>query len=163
MSKRRLALFFDGANHSEALSRAKVSMDYGKFLENLSHTYDVVSARYYSGVSDDPKYKSVRDFLGSISKKGYVLVTKPVQTFPDGSSKANVDIEIAVDMVTMAPRLDKVLLFSGDGDFTYAVDTVQRMGLTVSVVSHKPFASVELRNQCNEFIEVAKLTELYNY
>jgi uncharacterized LabA/DUF88 family protein len=138
-------------------------MDYQNFLENLSKTYDVVSARYYSGVSDDPKHKNVRDFLGSISKKGYVIITKPVQVFPDGSVKANVDIEIAVDMMTMAPRLDKVMLFSGDGDFTYAVDTLQRMGITVVVVSHKPFASLELRNQCNEFIEVGKLTEAYNY
>jgi uncharacterized LabA/DUF88 family protein len=161
--KRRLALFFDGANHSEALKRAKVSLNYEKFLENLNLTYDVVSARYYSGISDDPQYKNVRDFLGSLSKKGYVLITKPVHKYPDESVKANMDIEIAVDMVTMSPRLDKVMLFSGDGDFTYAVDTIQRIGVSVTVVSHKPYASVELRNQSNEFYELAKLAEDYNY
>lgn len=161
--KERVALFFDGANHSEALNRAEVSMDFGSFLHNLKKTYTVVSARYYSGVSDKDQYKGVRDFIGALATKGYTPITKPIREFPDGTIKGNVDMEIAVDMLTMAPRLDRVMLFSGDGDFKYLVDTIQRMGIHVTVCSHKPSAAVELRDQANEFLELKELTKTHNY
>jgi len=158
--KLRLALFFDGANHSAALQKAKVRMEYPSLIESLNEKFFVVSARYYTGISDDDEHRGVRDFLGSLSKSGFVIVKKPVRHFPDGKIKGNVDIEIAVDMLQMAPRLDRVVLFSGDGDFTYLVDAVQRMGVHVTVCSHKPLASIELRDQCNEFLEIK---EIMNY
>lgn len=161
--KKRLALFFDGANHNEALTKSHVTLDYGKLMENLQRTYDVVSARYYTGLPEKENGKGLRDFLGAISNKGYVIITKPIRKFSDGTTKANVDIEIAVDMVTMAPKLDQVILFSGDGDFAYAVDTIQRAGVKVSVVSHKLFAALELRTQANEFVELADLAKTYNW
>lgn len=161
--KPRMALFFDGANHSEALSKAQVSMNYKSLLKNLSQTYFVTAARYYSGISDDPKHEGVRSFLGSLAKHGYILVTKPIRKFADGSVKGNVDVEIAVDMMSMSAHLDRVVLFSGDGDFVYLVDAMQRMGIYVTVCSHKPFASSDLRDKCNEFLEVADLTKTHNW
>lgn len=161
MFKERMALFFDGANHSEALSKAHVRLDYRGLIQGLEKNYRVVSARYYSGISDDEKYKGVRDFLGSLAKTPIVLVTKPVRTQADGSIKGNVDIEIVVDMMTMAPRLDRIVLFSGDGDYVYAIDTLQRMGVFVTVCSHKDFASHDLRDQANEFLEVSDLAKAF--
>lgn len=161
--KPRMALFFDGANHTEALSKAQVSMNYKRLLQNLNQSYFVTAARYYSGISDDPRHQGVKMFLGSLAKGGYTLVTKPVRVFEDGSIKGNVDVEIAVDMVSMSAHLDRVVLFSGDGDFTYLVDAMQRIGIFVTVCSHKPFASSELRDKCNEFLEVAELTKTHNW
>lgn len=163
MSKLRMGLFFDGANHTAAMTAAGVQMEYPKLLQNLNNTFWVVSARYYSGISEDPEYKGVRDFLGSLPKYGYVLVTKPTRKHPDGKIKGNLDTEIVVDMMTMASRLDRIVLFSGDGDFTYAVDTLQRMGIFVTVCSHKQFASMELRDQANEFLELRELVKTHNY
>lgn len=157
----RLGIFIDGPNHSEALGKAGLSMNYGSFLTKLRREFDLVSARYYSGISDSVDHAGVREFLSVLSKNGYVPVTKPVGRHPDGSIKANLDVELAVDMVTMAPRLDKVMLFSGDGDFTYAVDTVQRLGIHVTVCSHKPFLSAELRRQCDEFLDLKNVLGKY--
>lgn len=162
MSLERLAVFIDGANHSEALRKSKLSMDYGNFVKGLRKSFRLVSARYYSGVSQRDEHKNVRDLLGSVSKSGWSLITKPVREFPDGKVKANMDIEIAVDILTMAPRLDHVMLFSGDGDFRYLVDTVQRMGVTVTVCSHKPTAAIGLRDQSNEFLELRDLIDWYD-
>lgn len=155
--KEKMALFFDGANHSKALMESNINMDYKKFLRGLNRTYSVVSARYYSGISEEPEYQTVRDFLNGLAKNGYVLVTKPIRRYPDGTIKGNVDIEIAVDMLMMAPRIDKVMLFSGDGDFTYLVDTIQRMGVYVIVCGHKHLTATDLRAQCNEFIDLRSL------
>lgn len=159
MSKQRMALFFDGANHSEALKQANVNLDYGKLLREMNKSYWVVASRYYSGLSESPEHKGVVDFLGSLASRGFTLVTKPVRVYPDGKHKANLDVEIAVDIMSMAPRLDHVVLFSGDGDFRYLVDAVQRQGVFVTVCSHKPFCSTVLRDQCNEFLELEQLVQ----
>ena len=77
--------------------------------------------------------------------------------------RGNVDIELAVDMLTLAPHLDTVILISGDGDFTYLVEAVQRLGCRVIVLSHQ--SGMEggiadtLRRQADEFIDVAHIAD----
>lgn len=150
----RLGVFFDAPNHSMALDASGMKMNYIGFLSKIRRKHDLVQARYYTGISSDPNHQKVRDFIETLSKHGYVIVSKPVLIMPDGRIKANLDVEIAVDMITMSPRLDKIMLFSGDGDFTYAVDTLQRSGLHVTIVSHKPMVSSNLRFQADEFLEL---------
>src|SRR3546814_10745842 len=76
--------------------------------------------------------------------------------------KGNMDIELAIDVMEMAPHLDHVVLFSGDGDFRRLVDAVQRKGLRVSVVSttttQPPMVADELRRQADSFIELQDLS-----
>lgn len=158
----RVGIFIDGANLSEALHSSKLKINYASFLAKLRREFDIVSARYYSGVSSLPEHENVVELISVLSKHGYVPITKPVKVFPDGSVKANLDVELACDMVTMAPRLDKIILFSGDGDFTYAVSIVQRMGVYVSVCSTLSCLSAELRRQADEVLDLNKLIRKYN-
>jgi uncharacterized LabA/DUF88 family protein len=71
------------------------------------------------------------------------------------------DIELAIDMLEMAERLDHVVLFSGDGDFRRLVEAVQRRGVRVTVVStirtSPPMVADELRRQADSFIELKDL------
>jgi hypothetical protein len=64
------------------------------------------------------------------------MVTKPTKEFTDSMGrrklKGNMDIELAIDVLEMAPHLDHVVLFSGDGDFRRLVEAVQRKGVRVS-------------------------------
>lgn len=159
MEKRlvRMGIFFDAPNHVMALDTIGQRMNYISYISKMRREFDIVSARYYTGLSDLEQHKEVRAFIEVLAKGGYTLVSKPIKIMPDGRIKANLDVEIVVDMITMAPRLDKVMLFSGDGDFTYAVDTLQRWGLHVTVCSHKPMISSDLRYQADEFLELADL------
>ena len=74
------------------------------------------------------------------------------------------DVELAVDMLELADRLDHVVLFSGDGDFRRLVEAVQRKGVRVTVVStvksQPPMASDDLRRQADAFVDLADLSEL---
>jgi uncharacterized LabA/DUF88 family protein len=71
------------------------------------------------------------------------------------------DIELAIEMLELAPHLDHIYLFSGDGDFRPLVEAVQRKGVKVSVVStintNPPMVADDLRRQCDEFVELASL------
>jgi uncharacterized LabA/DUF88 family protein len=93
------------------------------------------------------------------------MVTKPTKEFTDSMGrrriKGNMDIELAIDMLDMAPHLDHAVLFSGDGDFRRLVEAVQRRGVRVSVVStirsSPPMVSDDLRRQADSFIELQEL------
>ena len=97
------------------------------------------------------------------------MVTKPVKRFTDAQghtrTKGNMDIEIAVDMLELAPRIDHAILFSGDGDFRRLVQAVQAKGMRVTVVStlksQPPMIADELRRQADDFIELADLLQDY--
>jgi len=75
--------------------------------------------------------------------------------------KGSMDIEVAVDMLELAPRLDHAILFSGDSDFRRLVEAVQRKGVRVSVVSSirtsPPMVADELRRQADQFLELADI------
>jgi uncharacterized LabA/DUF88 family protein len=93
------------------------------------------------------------------------VVTKPAkeQADPTGRRriKGNMDIELAVDMMELAPHLDHAVLISGDGDFRRVVEAVQRQGVKVTVVStmesQPPMIADELRRQADGFLELADI------
>lgn len=95
------------------------------------------------------------------------LVTKSAKEFIDGQVrrriKGNMDVEIAVDAIEVAPHVDHVVLFSGDGDFRPLVESLQRQDVRVSVVStirsHPPMIATELRRQADNFIELDELRD----
>ena len=71
------------------------------------------------------------------------------------------DIELAVDAMEIAPHIDLMVLFSGDGDFRSLVEAMQRRGVRVVVVStvstQPPMIAQELRRQADEFIDIISL------
>ena len=100
-----------------------------------------------------------------LAYNGYALVTKAAREFVDAAGrrrvKGNMDVELAVDMMEMASKLDHAVLFSGDSDFRRLVEAVQRQGVRVSVVSTvrstPPMIGDELRRQADQFLDLADL------
>ena len=71
------------------------------------------------------------------------------------------DIELAVNAMEIAPSVDHIVLFSGDGDFRSLVEAIQRKGVRVTVVStistQPPMVADELRRQCDIFLDIVEL------
>ena len=96
---------------------------------------------------------------------GYSVVTKATKEFVDQTGrrkvKGNMDIELAVDAMELAPHIDHMVLFSGDGDFRSLVEAVQRRGVRVTVVStittQPPMVADELRRQADQFVDINEL------
>ena len=122
-------------------------------------------AHYYTALLEDQEYSSIRPLVDWLDYNGYAVVTKPAKESIDSLGrrrvKGNMDIEIAVDAMEMADKIDHMILFSGDGDFRRLVEAVQRKGCKVSVVStrstHPPMVADELRHQADNFIELDDL------
>ncbi|GGC68975.1 LabA-like NYN domain-containing protein [Chelatococcus reniformis] len=164
-SDHRLALFIDGANLYATAKSLGVDIDYRRLLKEFQSQGTLVRAYYYTAMVDDQEYSSLRPLVDWLDYNGYRVVTKPTKEFVDATGrrkiKGNMDIELTVDALELAPYLDHVILFSGDGDFRSLVNALQRKGLRVSVVSsimtQPPMVADELRRQADEFVDLASL------
>ena len=164
-SEERVGLFIDGSNLYAAARALSFDIDYKRLLGAFSESGRLVRAFYYTALIEEQEYSPIRPLVDWLDYNGYTMVTKPVKEFTDSMGrkkiKGNMDIELAIDMVEMAPVLDHIVLFSGDGDFRRLVEAVQRKGLRVTVVStvrsQPPMIADELRRQADSFIELQDL------
>lgn len=161
----RVALFIDGANLYSASRNLGFDVDYRSLLEFFRRKSNVLRAYYYSALVDTEEYSPLKPLTDWLAYNGYNLVTKTAREFTDATGrrrvKGNMDVELAVDMLELAPRLDHAVLFSGDSDFRRLVEAVQRQGVRVSVVSSirtsPPMVADELRRQADHFLELAEI------
>ena len=161
----RLAVFVDVPNLVYGAERGEGGPDgatvhMGKLLAYLSEGRELIRATAYSPVSDDPGEPVERQrFVEPFVRHDYRIVTKPMKRFADGSVKGNFDVEMALDMVTMADRLDVVSIVSGDADFARAVELLQTKGVRVEVVAFSGSTSIEMRALADQYIDVATILD----
>src|SRR3954470_13332547 len=163
----RSALFIDGANLYATTKALGFDIDYKRLLKEFQGRDNLIRAFYYTAMIEDQEYSSIRPLIDWLDYNAYRVVTKPVKEFTDAAGrrriKGNMDIELAIDALELAPHMDHAVLFSGDGDFRSLVEALQRRGVRVSVVSslqtQPPMVADELRRQADEFIELAHLIQ----
>ncbi len=158
----RVAIFVDVPNVMYAAERVGVKIDFGKLLQMLGRDRELVRASAYAPISDDPLARlDTQKFVQPFVEHGYRIVTKPLKRYADGSMKANFDVELAIDVLTMSDRLDTVTLVSGDGDFRRLVELVESKGVRVEVVAFSQSTAAELRAVADEYIDInERLPEL---
>ena len=162
----RIALFIDGANLYAAARSLGFDVDYKRLLELFAKKGRLIRAFYYTTMVEDQEYSPIRPLIDWLDYNGYTMVTKPVKEFTDSQgrrkAKGSIDIDLSIDALEMADKVDHVLLFSGDGDFRRLVEALQRKGVRVTVVStiksQPPMVADELRRQADNFIELLELS-----
>jgi uncharacterized LabA/DUF88 family protein len=164
-SSNNIALFIDGANLFATAKTLGFDIDYRRLLKEFQSRGTVLRAFYYTAVVEDSDFSSIRPLVDWLDYNGFTVVTKPTKEFVDATGrrkvKGNMDIELAVDALELAPHLDEMVLFSGDGDFRSLVEAVQRRGVHVTVVStissQPPMIADELRRQADVFTDLMEL------
>jgi uncharacterized LabA/DUF88 family protein len=161
----RIALFIDGVSLYATAKSLDFDIDYKRLLMLFGQRAQLVRAFYYTALAEDQEYSSIRPLIDWLDYNGFTVVTKPTKEFTDASGrrkvKGNMDIEIAVNAIQLAPAVDHIVLFSGDGDFRSLVADLQLRGKRVSVISTlqstPPMIADELRRQADQFIDLAAL------
>ncbi|MBX9909491.1 MAG: NYN domain-containing protein [Beijerinckiaceae bacterium] len=163
----RIALFIDGANLYATSKQLGFDMDYRRLLKEFQSRGNLIRAFYFTTLIESEEYSSIRPLVDWLDYNGYRVITKAAKEFTDATGrrrvKGNMDIELAIEMLELAPHLDQIYLFSGDGDFRPLVEAVQRKGVKVSVVStittNPPMVADDLRRQCDDFLDLAHLMQ----
>jgi uncharacterized LabA/DUF88 family protein len=161
----RIALFIDGANLHATAKALGFEMDYRRLLKEFQGRGNLLRAYYYTAVIEDQEFSSIRPLIDWLDYNGFTVVTKATKEYFDANGrrkiKGSMDIELAVDAMELAGRVDQIVLFSGDGDFRPLVEAVQRRGVRVTVVStlssQPPMIADDLRRQADVFTDLVDL------
>ena len=95
-----------------------------------------------------------KNFFEALEKIGIETKTKNLQIFAGGAKKADWDVGLAVDAIKLAPKLDAVIIVSGDGDYVPLVEYIQNVGCQVEVMSFGKATSAKLIEACDDFIDL---------
>ena len=164
----RLALFIDGSNLYAAAKSLGFDIDYKLLRTEFMRRGKLLRAFYYTALLDNEEYSPIRPLVDWLNYNGFTMITKTAKEFTDSQGrrkvKGNMDIELNVNAMELAPHVDYIVLFSGDGDFRPLVESLQRQGVRVSVVStvrsQPPMIADELRRQADNFIELEGLRDV---
>ncbi len=155
---KNVAVFVDVANVFYAAKAAGVDIDYVTLLKSVTAGRDLVRAYAYTGL--DPDNENQRNFHDFLRRSGYKVVSKDIRKYGDGKVKANLDIELVVDMMKTARNLDIAIVVSGDGDFAPAIRAVQEQGVRVEVLSFRGNTSSDLMDVADLFTDIAQIAKV---
>jgi uncharacterized LabA/DUF88 family protein len=155
----RLSIFVDGNNMFYAQQKNGWFFDPRRVLEYFRTEQPgmtLINAFWYTGLKDPQDQRGFRDALISL---GYTVRTKILKEYYDDNSgrysqKANLDIEIVIDMFNTVEQYDRVVLFSGDGDFERAIELLRSKSTHITVVSTEGMIARELRNATDRYIDL---------
>jgi uncharacterized LabA/DUF88 family protein len=153
----RVAVFIDGNNLFHAARFHNIDIDYNKLLRVLLGDGRLLRAFFYTGV--DVGAERQQGFLLWMRRNGFRVIHKELKTFYDGTRKANLDVEIAVDMLSLAGRYETAVLVSGDEDFVYAVNAVAYKGCRVEVAGFRSNTAPKLIDVADYFIDLGEIAD----
>ncbi len=156
-SSDRIAIFIDGSNLFYAASQLNIEVDYRRLLTTLVGGRRLLRAYFYTGV--DPQNEKQRGFLLWLNRHGHRVVSKELAQLPDGSRKANMHVEMAVDMMRISEYCSTLTLLGGDGNLSYALQVLSQRGTSIEVVSLQSMTSDSLIDLADAYTDLADLRE----
>jgi uncharacterized LabA/DUF88 family protein len=154
-SSERVGVFVDVANLLYSARSLRVSIDFGQLLDFLRGNRRLARAHAYTPTNPEPGADQA--FLSAVKGLGYRITTKNYKTFSSGAKKADLDLDLCMDIVRLvdAKALDTVVLVSGDSDFLPLLDYCADHGVRVEVAAFDDAAAMILRQSCDLFINLS--------
>ena len=151
----RVSIFVDVQNIYYTCRQAyQANFDYNKFWARVTKNREVVSAVAYATDRGDAKQEQFQNILRAI---GFTVLLKPMLKRLDGSTKADWDVGIALDVYEAAPNCDTIVLASGDGDFTILLERIkQRFNTQSEVYGVRQLTADALIMAAGKFIAIEK-------
>lgn len=158
-SSQRVAVLADSQNlYHTSHSLYSRNIDYTGLLDAAVRDRELVRAIAYVIRADSPQEE---DFFEAVRDIGYETKIKEIKTFGDGSKKADWDVGIVLDAVTLGEHVDVVALCSGDGDFSRLCSHLRHQGVRVEVFSFGDSTAKELREAADSFVDMSEEKEQY--
>ncbi|HZX12239.1 MAG TPA: NYN domain-containing protein [Candidatus Nanoarchaeia archaeon] len=153
MREQRIGVFVDVQNlYYSARSLYGSKVNFREVLRDAIRDRKIVRAIAYAVRAGE---KEEETFYTALKNIGFEVKLKELQVFYDGNKKADWDIGIAMDAIELAPRLDTIVLISGDGDFVPLVEHLKRaLGCRVEVMAFGRSASGKLVEAADQFTDV---------
>jgi uncharacterized LabA/DUF88 family protein len=165
MRQKTTAILVDGSNlHATYEALGLTSVDFKRVLQYFEGT--ILHAGYFTALPPKSEVSTLRPMVDYLEYNGWTIYQKEWKEFTDGDGnrkvKGNMDVEISVMAKELAPYVTHMVLFTGDGDFRFLVDAVQRSNrvhvTVVSSIKTRPAMCADiLRRQADAFIDLVDL------
>jgi uncharacterized LabA/DUF88 family protein len=159
-STERVGVFVDVANLLYSARTLRIAVDFGKLLDFLRGNRRLIRAHAYCPTS--PQAGDEQMFLQAVKGLGYRITTKNYKTFSSGAKKADLDLDLCMDVVRIVDgrAVDCIVLVSGDSDFMPMLDYCSDHGVRVEVAAFDEAMSATLRQSCDLFVNLSMLEEI---
>lgn len=149
----RVGIFIDTQNlYHSAKNLYKAKVNFGQVLKDGLAGRSLIRAMAYVITTESGEE---RGFFEALGKLGIETKTKNLQIFAGGAKKGDWDVGLAVDAIKLAPKLDAVILVTGDGDFVPLVEYLKvNEGCQVEVMSFGKSSSAKLIEIADDFIDL---------
>jgi uncharacterized LabA/DUF88 family protein len=149
----RVGVFIDTQNlYHSAKHLYKARVNFAKVLEEAVGGRILVRAVAYVIKTESGEETN---FFEALTKIGIETKVKDLQVFADGAKKADWDLGMAIDAVKLAPKLDTVILATGDGDFIPLIEYLDMHGIQVEVISFGKSSSGKLKEAAHAFTDLS--------
>ena len=155
LTAERVGIFVDVANLVYSMRGLRTSIDFGRLLDFLRANRRLARAQAYAPTNPEPGADQA--FLNAVKGMGYRITTKNYKTFSNGAKKADLDLDLCMDIVRLveAKAVDTIVLVSGDSDFLPLLDYCYDHGVRVEVAAFDDAASMILRQSCDLFVNLS--------
>ena len=156
----RVAVFIDTQNlYHSAKNLYNTKVNFGAIMDSVVGKRKLIRALAYVITTEAG---DETNFFEALTKLGIETKTKDLQVFYGGAKKADWDVGLAVDAIRLAPKVDTIVLATGDGDFVPLVTFLkEHFGVQVEVISFGRSSSTKLREACEDFIDMCDTPEKY--
>jgi uncharacterized LabA/DUF88 family protein len=159
-STERVGVFVDVANIVYSSRNLRVHVDFGRLLDFLRGNRRLIRAHAYAPTSPEPQAN--QEFLSPVKGVGYRVTTKNYKTFSSGAKKADLDLDLCMDIVRLVDSgaVETVVLVSGDSDFLPLLEYCSDKGVRVEVAAFDDSAAAILRQSCDLFINLSLVDDI---
>ncbi len=161
----RVVILIDGGSLFRAATQLSLEVDYEKLLPCLVRGRELVRAHFYTGYS--PGNLKQAAFLKWMQNHGYRVVQKELTVNSDGSRRANLGVEIAIDMLQFAQiplakterniPVNVIVLVSHNKDLSYVAEKISTQGIQLEIVGLKSLIQDSLLNYADRFIDLEEI------
>jgi uncharacterized LabA/DUF88 family protein len=151
-AEQRVGVFIDTQNlYHSAKNLYRANVNFGQVLKDTVAGRVLTRAIAYLITTEGGEEKG---FFEALEKLGIETKSKPLQVFGSGAKKADWDVGLAIDAIKLAPKLDAVIICSGDGDFIPLVEYLKTHGCQVEVAAFGKSTSSKLLEVCDDFLDL---------
>ncbi len=162
IKKEKTAIFIDGSSLHTAARTLGFDIDYQKLLKYFKKETNVIRAYYYTALLDGQDYSPLKPLVDWLDYNGYHMTTKTAKEYIDPQGKirvkGSIHVELSVDAMEIAKKIDHAILFVGDSDFLSLIEALQRRAIKVTVVStlksQPPMIADRVRRRADDFIDL---------
>ena len=153
MKNQRIGVFVDVQNlYYSAKNLYNSKVNFAQILKTAVTGRSLIRAIAYVIKAD---VKEEQNFFDALEKIGFEVKAKDLQIFAGGAKKGDWDIGLAMDTIELAPKLDTIVIVSGDGDYVPLIHHLRHaLGCRIEVIAFGKSSSGKLREECDDFVDL---------